>query len=389
MKKINFHYFEIKGLNQERFFNNLSKKYQIFEINRLEKNRTKFKVNYFDGKKIKKEILDAGFEIVDEKRGGVFFWLAKAMTSYGIIAALILCSFVYVIQLNFVQKVEVWAEEGGKEIESFVWQNLKSRNKNYIDLKKLEKEISANFEDLSFVSAAFVGQSLIINVKSKVLPPEMEDNFAPIISPFDGIITKINLIQGTLMVEVGDIVQKGQTLVEGRVINSEGESFNLQPRAEVYMDVWHQAESTHYDREIVTYRTGRKFDMVRVLLFGKEFYSNGKENTFSQFEQETTLRKLTKNNFLPFVLEKTTCFETATEVIESTFEEKREQVISSAREKCLQNLRESEIIKEENYIILEGGGFTTVRYVITTNLLVTGEDENLHKQTKIIEDGDF
>ena len=87
------------------------------------------------------------------------------------------------------------------------------------------------------------------------------------------------------------------------------------------------------------------------------------------------MQKLTKNNILPFVLEKTTYFETATEVIESTFEEKREEVVASAREKCLQNLRESEII------ILEGGGFTTVRYVITASLLVTGEDESLHKQT--------
>ena len=52
--KRSYHLFEIKGLNQERFFNQAAKKYHLFEINRQQKNTASFKVDFKDRKKIRK-----------------------------------------------------------------------------------------------------------------------------------------------------------------------------------------------------------------------------------------------------------------------------------------------------------------------------------------------
>ena len=49
--KRSYHLFEIKGLNQERFFNQAAKKYHLFEINRQQKNTASFKVDFKDRKK--------------------------------------------------------------------------------------------------------------------------------------------------------------------------------------------------------------------------------------------------------------------------------------------------------------------------------------------------
>lgn len=373
MKRRNFHYFEIKGLNQERFFNALSKKLEIFEIKRYEKNRSSFKVKYFDGKAAKKEILDAGYEILSEKRGGFFWQINRFCTAYGLLAGIIVTSILLAAQSPFIAKVEVWGSTNSTEICEFVKKNLPTKNKNRLDTDVIEHLINSQFENVSFVSAAIVGQSLVINVKNALVPPEMEGKFAPIVSEYDGVVTAVNLVQGTLKVQVGDIIQRGQILVEGRVINSEGESFDIQPIAEIYMDVWLEGEATHFDEQIVTSRTGRKIETSVVTLFGKEFYSSVRPNTFASFETETSSQPLIKNNILPFMLTKTIYYETKTQTINSSFEQKKEETIAAARANCLQNLGECEIIKEENFRIIEGAGCTTVKYVVTANLLVTGE----------------
>lgn len=382
MKLRNYHFFEIKGLNQERLFNNLSQKFEIFEINRLEKNRCTFKVKYFDGPKVKKILLGEGYEILTHKKAGFLNQMAIFCTSYGLIAGIAISVLIYAVQSPYIQKIEVWGVENSAEIAQYVESNLPSKNKNRINVADIEHMINYNFDNISFVSGAIVGQSLVINVKNEIVPPEMESEFAPIVAEYDGVITDISLIQGTLRVQVGDIVQKGQILVEGYVINSSGESFNIQPKATIYMDIWVEGEATHFDEQIVTYRTGAKVTHVSVTLFGAEFYTNGVECTFEQYESERAVQNLSHNNLLPFKVIKTTYYELQSQTIVSTFDEKREQVIEQARENCLQKLQGCEIIKNENYRIIQAAGSTTVKYVITANLLVSGEeDENLHEQT--------
>lgn len=373
----NYHYFEIKGLNQERFFNNLSKKYQIFEIKRLDKTHSSFKVRFLDGKKVKKIIEANGFEILSEKQGGIIFQACKLLTSYGIIAGILLSSVAYAIQYAFIQKIEVIGSENSPQICQFVEKNLNSKAKSRIDTSQIERMIKGNFDDVSFVSAAIIGQTLLINVKNSLLPSEMNNTFAPLVSQYDGVVTSIELIQGTSHVKVGDIIQKGQILVEGKVVDTSGESRNIAPRAKIYMDVWLEDEQTHYDEKVVTYKTGKSLTNVSATLFGHEFYTNGVVNTFETFESESRTQPLIKNNILPFFVTTTTYYETASETIKSTFEEQKDKFFALTKANCLQNISKNAIIRDEKYLTFEGAGFTTVRCVLTVTLCVAGEDENL------------
>lgn len=376
--KASRHKFEIKGLNQERFFNNLSKKYEIYDLDRVEKNRSFFSVKFMQANKVKKEILAAGFEILTESSSGILHHISKLLTSFGLIAGLAVVVLGYSIQSPFLQKIEVVGVQNTQEIVKFVKGNLSTRRLSQIDTDLIERLIRENFEDTSFVSAAIIGQSLLINVKDAIVPPEMNSTFKPIVSEYDGIITGINLIQGTKKVEVGDIIQKGQVLVEGYVTNSEGEVFQLPPRAEIFMDVWIEETITHFDKQIVTSRTGKMIEKVCVTLFGHEFYSNNKQNTFDSFETETFTKPLIQNNILPFMVTTTRYFETITQTIETNFEDVQEQIIAEARANCLQKIEDCDIIANENYYILQGPGMTTVKYVITLNLCIKGENESLH-----------
>lgn len=373
MKRRNYHRFEIKGLNQERFFNSLSQKYQIFEIDRSQKNLSAFKVNFRDRKNIKKEILAAGFEITDEKSDGVFFLFSQFLLCYGLIAGIAVAVALYAIQYQFVQKIEIWGTNDVAQIERYVEEILPSKNKSKIDTAAIEQQIKSNFDDMSFVSAAIVGQTLVINVKNSIIPSEMGGQFAPIVSQYDGVITSIKLIQGTLRIAVGDIIQSGQILVEGKITNSQGEVLYLPPKAEIEMNIWCEGESKHYDSQMVTYRTGRECTETVVTLWGKEFYSYRDLIEFAQCEVETSSQMLSKNNLLPFVITKKVYFETETVLVESTFEEKRDECFASAKENCLQKMPDCAIIKSEDYKIIEATGCTTVRCVVTGCIKITGE----------------
>lgn len=372
MKK-NYHSFEIKGLNQERFFNSISKKYHIFELDRAQKNLSSFKVSFRDAKNVRKEILAAGFEIVSEKSGGIFFLLSRLLVCYGFIAGIAISAILYAMQYQFVQKIEVWGIDDVSKIERFVEEILPSKAKDRINTDEIEKSIKSEFVDLSFVSVAIVGQTLIVNVKNSIIPPEMQGAFAPLVSQYDGIITSIKLIQGTPKVEVGDIIQAGQILVEGYVANSQGEVLFLLPQAEIEMDIWCEGESQHYDRRMVTYRTGRQKVETCVMLWGNEFYSHVGGLEFEQYEVETSSQPLSKNNILPFVITKNIYYETKTELVERTFDEKREECLALAKENCLQKLPDCAIIKSEDYRIIEGAGCTTVKCVVTASLKIVGE----------------
>lgn len=371
--KRNYHQFEIKGLNQERFFNSLSKKYHIFDVDRKQKNLSAFKVELHDRKNVKKEILGAGFEITSEKSAGAIFLLSKFLFCYGLIAGILLSAVLYAIQYQFVQKIEVWGSGDIAAVEQFVQQNLPSKSKSKIDTGSIERQIKNNFDDLSFVSAAIVGQTLIVNVKSSVVPPEMNGKFAPIVAEYDGVVTRIKLVQGTLRVAVGDIIQSGQILVVGSVTNVQGEVLYLPPQAEIEMDIWCEGESVHYDSQMLTTRTGREKVESCVMLWGSEFYSHKVDLEFEQYEVETSSQLLSRNNLLPFVIIKNIYYETKTELVESTFEEKRELCFASAKTNCLQKMPDCAIIKSEDYKITEGAGCTKVKCVITATITVTGE----------------
>ena len=194
----------------------------------------------------------------------------------------------------------------------------------------------------------------------------MEGDFQPIISEYDGMITAINLVQGTLNVKVGDIVQKGEVLVYPYVSDGEGEVMPVLPRAEIKADVWLSENEVFYEYQIKEERTGRKIDCWTITLFGLEIYSNLSDNIFENYESEETSSYLTQNNLLPFIYNKITFYETKTIEIIRNFEQEKNEVFEKLRQKTLISVAENEIIKDEMVSVKQGGGV----YYITLTLTV-------------------
>ena len=102
----NFVKFEVKGLNQESFFNELSKKVCLFEIDRVNKNHCIFKAKPKDKKFIKKQLESNNFTIINIEHMGIFYKILKCLLSYGVIAGILIGSIFYFIQGLYIRKID-------------------------------------------------------------------------------------------------------------------------------------------------------------------------------------------------------------------------------------------------------------------------------------------
>ncbi len=368
MQKIkNYCEFHIKGLNQERFFNDLSKFCVVQDISRYERNKTSFKVPLRQCRKVKKLILNSGFEIIKQAKRGVLYKLFSFRKRYGILTGIVLCVVFYFIQLPLIWqiKIEGVSEELSGQVRSFILDNFEM-NKVNIDTKEIEISLRNEFQNLSFASVIVVGQSLVVNAKEGLDPNEMTGEFEAIVSEYDCKIVKIKLIQGTLAVEAGDVIRKGDVIVYPYIIDSYGKEKKVEPKVEVTVECWIEGQTTHLDEEILKRRTGNTYVQTNLELFGQTIYSHNNNLPFQNYEREESEKYFSTNNILPFVFRKITYYETEYVTIKQSYESVRANKIASAREKALQKLQEYDIITEERYVETSANGVYYVTYRLTT-----------------------
>lgn len=373
MQKIkNYCIFHIKGLNQERFFNELSKEFQVFDINRYEKNKTTFKVPLKNFKAVKNKILSSGFEIIGQSKFGFLHKIFSLKKRYGLVVGVLLFAILYIFQYGFVLQIKIEGVEVNlqNEISNYISQNFSMR-KSEVNGKDIEIAIKEEFKELSFASVAVVGQSLVINVKESENPVEKAGEFDAIVSNYNCKIVSIKLLQGTLAVEKGDVVKKGDVLVYPYVVDSFGEERAVKPKAEITIEEWHQGEEEHYENSLVRERTGKVYVKNELLLFGQIIYVHNSENLFDEFDVESDEKYFSNNNILPFIYKKTTYYEVKYVEKNESYQSVREKKIESAREKALQKSEECDIITNERYEEDYSGGVYKIIYTITTQKEIT------------------
>ena len=367
MRKIrNYCEFVIKGLNQERFFNALAKRYFVFDINRYERNKTSFKVQLNASKRVKKEILSAGFELLGQSKKGWLAQVSALKTAYGLMAGVVVSAVVFFIQMPLIWRVEISGVSDALEVEMthYIRENFELR-RGLLDCKKVEVGLRSEFEELSFTSVALEGQTLIVNAKEGQQPIEKNGEFEPIIANCDCRVIEVKLIQGTLAVETGDTLQKGSVIVYPYIIDTNGQEKKVEPRAAITIETWITETETHADNEYVIQRTGSTYEENQLLLFGKVIYSHNNEKTFENYEIEKSEKYFSNNNILPFLYRKITYYETQHILIQKSYDEVRDDKIESARKKALQKVEECDIITNERYAETIGSGIANISYTIT------------------------
>ena len=353
---------KIKALNLAQFFEKLR---QANIVVSLIKKGEDFKAEFIIAKKnlgaVKKILGNFNAEILEIQYVGAGNIFQIALSRICVPIALIVAFLVVYAANFFVFKVDIRGTEilSSAEIRQYLQsQNIGGlTNKNFINSPALELDLLENFPQISMVSVMIKGLTLVVNIKEK-------ENYTPetlcdIIADFNGRITSINVISGTALVAVGDIVRAGDVLVCATSGNQ-----TVKPEANITAEVWLESTYCHFETTYQTLRTGEKKVVNNVAFMGLPIYQNHTLSPFENYEVETLQTKL-KNTIFPIQIQTTTYYEVETTEIKSDFETYKADIIDQCKKNALQQCAQGDIIKSEKSVITAGSGCTFVSYIVT------------------------
>lgn len=295
--------FELNGLNIDRFLSELEKqKIEMFDICKNAKSNIKISILSKNYSKFVKLCNLFNIKYVSISESGWLVWFNKFVLRLGIVVGVVCAIFFVWASSCFVWNVDIFVDGNNENYESVVVEDfLKSKGvvcgtkTNNIDCDELEREIVAQFKNLTSVVVKKEGVNLFVYA-NKVFEAET-NNQKPIIASVDGVIDAIDISVGVAKVCVGDVVKKGQVLVE---------PFNGVCKADVFLKTWLFESETKMIDVPVLKRTGNTKTKSEIVWgnLNKELKCD-----FEFYEVETTQTVLFYNLFLPLKVVKQTFYE--------------------------------------------------------------------------------
>ncbi|MBO5869908.1 MAG: sporulation protein YqfD [Clostridia bacterium] len=202
-----------------------------------------FHASTFNAEAISNLASEAGIvlEIADKK--GLPFLFSRYRKRYGMLAGLIFGLFLMLFSQLFVWKITVSGnteitvaeieralDECGIAVGSFI---------PYIDVSADANKLLMSCRDLSSAAISIKGTHLHISVLERTQIPDIvdENGFFNVVAEHDGVIIDIDAADGTPEVKEGDVVYKGELLINSFIEGTNGSFRPTHARGRVYAAV--------------------------------------------------------------------------------------------------------------------------------------------------------
>lgn len=243
-------------------------------------------------------------------RDGFFAFFSGNLRRAGIVVGTVLCAACTFFMSGFVMKIDVngleniaktefltYLSESGLEVGSRI---------SALDREEIRKVVN-DFEGIAESGVEIKGTTVVINVVEREETFPRVELKPQLISRYDARVTRIICSSGTAKVKTGQIVKKGDTLIEGAVYDQNGESLDF-PGAlgVVYGQVVYSQTFTVTADAYVYRRTGNKKTVTTFSVAGLKAGKN--KSPYASYESVTTVRTL--SGFLPVKVEQTVYYET-------------------------------------------------------------------------------
>lgn len=352
---------EIEGFFIERLFNICAKEgIRLWGTKRKNQSKVCTNISIEDFKKIKKINKKTKCNIRIKRKKGIPFVIKK----YKNRKVFIFLFFILILSIfalsNFIWNIEI---EGNNTIsKEEILKELNNQGlsqgtlKSKIDTNKIIEKFRLDNEKIAWIGIKIEGTNAKITIVETTEKPEIinKDEYCNIISNKEGIITKINVTNGTALVKEGDIVENGTKLIGGWMEGKYTGVRYMHASGEIQAKVWYTSEQTEEYKQTEEVRTGNTENKYSIILNKKEinFYK-----TLSKFKKYDTIRqnnkiKLFNNFYLPIEFKKSTNYEYESKPKEYTQEELKDKILNQLEEKMKNDIEGKEIINKD--VILEG-----------------------------------
>ncbi len=304
-----------------------------------------------------------------QSKRGIPFLLHKYRKRKIFLLLLMISILIISIMSRFIWNIEI---KGNIEISTdAIMQTLNENGlsigkyKDKIDIVDITNKVRLNRDDIAWIGISIKGTNAIVEIKELSKAPEIikEDEFCNIVSNKSGLITKINVQNGTAVAKVGDIIKEGDLLVNGYLEGQYTGIRYVHAIADIEAKIWYSKKERAYYNQQIQVLTGNKEEKYSIGInnFKINFYK-----TLSNFENYDTINESKKlmlfsNFYLPIEIYKTTNSEyivqdviyTEEELIQKTVQEIEEEIEASLKDK--NNIIDKQIntYKQEGYIEIE------------------------------------
>ena len=279
----------VEGLDTESFLNYLIRnKIYVYNVNRMEKSKIQFNIDRNNYKKLKKIHRSNKFKIKVKKQTGIPFIAKRIYTYRGMVICAIISLIILMSTSQFVTDVYITAPEGidktALKKELYIQGVKPGVYKKSIDRKIVRENIMGKFKQIAYVSINVKGTNIFVNITKKDESQNSDENsnYCNIIAQKDGIIEKIVPRSGEAIVLEGDIVKKGDVLINGA---------NTTAQPEVWAMTFYEAKKTSNYIDIKNQRTGNKKNVYTISFYDKK-YKILRNIKYRDYEIENNIKEL-------------------------------------------------------------------------------------------------
>ena len=335
---------DIEGYYIERFINTcLKEKIEFWGIVRSKGQKVQAKIGSKDLTRAVEIGKNHGCTIKVKKQVGLPYIIEKyKKRKIFFILLLIVIALIFVLS-KFIWNIEVIGCENinQDEIISFIKENgLKIGSfKGNINSDEIVNKVRMQRTDIAWIGIELNGTNAIVRVVEAESKPEIVDEnaFTNIVASKDGVITSISAQNGTVLVEKGDEVKKGDVLIAGYMEGKYTDKYYVNSNGEVKALVLYSQSEKISKKETKKVETGNinKKYAIKINNFKINFYKK-----LSKIEKYDTIVsskkvKLFSNFYLPIELIKYTNNEVKDVTEEHNLEEAKMLGTAKAEEKLL------------------------------------------------------
>ena len=362
---------QIEGFFTERFIN-LCKinNVKIWDVRNIVTGMVRFKIAIKQFKALKKIAKKTKCKVKIISKKGIYFKLFKLRKRKFAIFLFLLFLIVSIFSTKFVWKIDII---GNSYIPTEkIYQALEESGlyigKSTINLKtkKIINSLRVALSDIAWVGIDIDGTHASVNIVEKTrLPDESIRNtkIGDIVSNKSGTISKMVVENGTAILSVGDYVEEGRILIEGKVYSEFLETKDVPAEGSIYLKTNYEfIKEYEYSIQEKEY-TGKTKYSIGMNINDKENYINYLDKSLKYDIIKSSSDINLFGNYISFNFYKFKMYELIDRV------RTKDEIISTVNneaqnyfnEEILPNLKNSEVINKELIITQEDEQKITVK----------------------------
>lgn len=273
-------------------------------------------VSVRDYRKMRPFVKKTGTRLILLQKQGLPFFLHRFRKRKLFFAGLLLCVLgIYLLSL-FVWNIHLEGNvtQSNEEVLEYL-QTIgitHGMQKKKVVCERIETGLRREYPNMLWVSAEMRGTRILIRIRENtdrdiIADPQIKEETAEsIVTEYAGTIASMIVRQGTSVVKVGDLVEAGQTLVEGyyTVKNDAGEVVRYEG-VSADADIFLTVTENYQDRFLTSYQkkefTGKRRLGIRLKILERELELLPKV-PFEKYEKTENVQEfhITENFHLPF-----------------------------------------------------------------------------------------